>query len=123
VGLAVLVAAGLGVVALGIATANESVTYYLTPTEAVRSGSERDLRVGGLVADGSIEESRDGSSLVLSDGDTDMRVVFAGRLPDVIQEGQGAVVDGRWRMSGTFVGTAVVMQHSNEYRAPADEDD
>jgi cytochrome c-type biogenesis protein CcmE len=120
-GLAALVACCLGLAALGIIAATESVTYYLTPSEAVRE-TQRDqtLRVGGLVVEGSIVESSDTSSLLLSDGDTEMRVQYEGRLPDVIVEGQGAVVEGAWTLAGDFLGRDIVMRHSNEYRAPAD---
>lgn len=118
VGLGLLVVACTGVGVLGVIAANESVTYYLTPTEAVASPDRTGMRVGGLVVTGSIDETAEQSSLVITDGTTDLTVLYEGRVPDVILEGQGAVVEGRFTAGGDFVGTAIVMRHSNEYRAP-----
>lgn len=118
--LIVLLTACTALAAVGIIGANDAVTYYLTPSEAAAAEhSGRDVRIGGLVVDGSITVSADESSLVLTDGTTQMRVLYAGRLPDVVLEGQGAVVEGSWGSGGEFRGTSVVMRHSNEYRAPS----
>ncbi|RWZ67994.1 cytochrome c maturation protein CcmE [Labedella populi] len=115
----ILVASCVGLGALALTGANESVTFYLTPTEAIDAGRlDREVRVGGFVVEGSLDEGDSRSSLVLSDGESDMRVVYPGRLPDVIQEGQGAVVVGSWGADDVFLGTEIVMRHSNEYRAP-----
>ncbi|MDX2377256.1 cytochrome c maturation protein CcmE [Microbacterium sp. LRZ72] len=118
VGAAILLAACTALATIAIVAMEESVVYYLTPTEAVQEGqTDRDIRVGGLVVDGSMAEDAQRSTLSITDGDTDMTIAYAGRFPDMIREGEGAVVDGRW-VNGVFVGEEVLMRHSNEYRAP-----
>lgn len=117
----VLTAACAGLVAILGYAADDGLTYYRTPTEVVYTHTVDDdqtVRVGGLVVAGSVSEAAEGSRLLLSDGATDVEVLYPGRLPDVVREGQGAVVEGRWQSTGVLRGEQVVMRHSNEYRAP-----
>lgn len=115
------VCAALAAIAGTIAADDDGLVYYRTPTEVMYADSAatgETVRVGGLVVAGSVRESAESSSLVLTDGSTDVEVQYAGRMPDVVQEGQGAVVEGRWQSTGVLQAEEVVMRHSNEYRAP-----
>lgn len=119
--LAVLVASCLGLAGIGVWAAADGVTYYRTPTELLGGPADhRTVRVGGLVLTGSLVESVDGSVLDLSDGATRLPVRYAGRFPDVVREGQGAVVEGRLDAAGVFHAQTVVLRHSNEYEPPED---
>lgn len=98
----------------------DGMVYYRTPTEIVHNAamSTEPVRVGGLVIAGSIEQSDAESTLRLSDGATQITVVYQGRFPAVVQEGQGAVVEGTWRSDGVLLGEELLLRHSNEYQAP-----
>ncbi|MFC7402810.1 cytochrome c maturation protein CcmE [Citricoccus sp. GCM10030269] len=115
----VLAAACLGLVGLGVAAADDGISYYRTPSELVGTVEPGDgVRLGGMVVQGSVEEARTGSSLVMTDGALDVSVRYPGRFPDVVREGQGAVVDGTVGPDGTINAESIVLRHSNEYRAP-----
>lgn len=120
---AVLAAGVLSLAGLAItATDDDGLVYYRTPTEAVNGESPNgSVRIGGLVVPGSISESVDESTLLLTDGATQVEVRYPGQLPAVVQEGQGAVVEGSWGADGNLYGDEVLMRHSNEYTAPEDQ--
>ncbi|MCW4384779.1 cytochrome c maturation protein CcmE [Salinibacterium sp. SYSU T00001] len=118
--IAALVAASLGLGAVGLLANDGALIYYRTPTEAVAEGYGDGLvRVGGLVVVGSVREAVEESTLVITDGVTRVRVAYPGRFPDSVREGEGAVVEGRWTRSGVLLGEQLLFRHSNEYRPPS----
>ncbi len=54
----------------------------------------------------------------VTDGKTDIVVVFDGALPDLFREGQGVVAEGRLRADGVFVATSVLAKHDEKYMPP-----
>ena len=77
------------------------------------------IRIGGMVADGSV--SRDPESLKVAfdvtDFDNAVRVTYTGILPDLFREGQGVVVQGRVT-NGEFVASEVLAKHDENYMPP-----
>lgn len=118
----VLVTATAALTGIAGFAGEDGMIYYRTPTEMVDAPLQDDpVRVGGLVLPRSIDQSDVESRLLLSDGATDITVVYPGRFPAVVQEGQGAVVEGILRADGVLVGRELLLRHSNEYRAPTEE--
>ena len=117
----VVAVAGLGV--LSLSGMEESLVYYKTPTEVVQGppdASER-VRLGGLVVPGSVRRSGDTVHLVLTDGVNDVRVVHEGALPEIFEEGQGAVVEGHFDDRSRLVSDRLMVKHSNEYEPPGSD--
>lgn len=113
------VCASLGV--LAVRAADDGMVYYRTPTEVMSADRvEGSVRVGGLVVSGSVAESSTESTLLLTDGATQVEVNYPGRLPDIVREGEGAVVEGRWGPDGVLRAEELLLRHSNEYRSPQD---
>jgi cytochrome c-type biogenesis protein CcmE len=119
--LAVVVVAGVTLVALALS--RDTLTYYTTPTEVstVPGVAEGQVRLGGMVAPGSVERDGGGVRFLLTDGVHDVPVQTDAVPPDTFREGQGAIVEGRMGTDGTFAAEDVVVRHSNEYRPPGDE--
>jgi len=106
-GLAVLVASGL----------EGSLTYYRTPSEVVgQPQGASSVRVGGLVAPGSVHERGRMITFTLTDGVQDLRVVSEDQPAGTFREGQGAVVEGRMGTDGRFDAATVIVRHSNQYQ-------
>jgi cytochrome c-type biogenesis protein CcmE len=53
---------------------------------------------------------------VLTDGVSDVSVLYHGQPPGVFQQGQGAVVEGSFGSDRVFRSDFLVVKHSNEYR-------
>jgi cytochrome c-type biogenesis protein CcmE len=83
---------------------------------AAHTASGHRLRVGGLVQVGSVHPVPQGVRFVLTDGATDLPVLYHGDPPGVFQEGQGAVAEGTFGTDGLFRSDFLVVKHSNEYR-------
>jgi len=113
----VSVAAALAFFAMG-----ENMLYFFSPTQ-VKVGevpANRQIRVGGLVVDGSIR--RDEGSLTVEFDLTDnlqvITVHFDGILPDLFREGQGIVAIGQLNSIGIFDADEVLAKHDENYMPP-----
>jgi cytochrome c-type biogenesis protein CcmE len=114
-----LVGASLGWVAFS--GLKGSLVYYQTPTELLGLGSsavgER-VRLGGLVAPGSVR--RDGATVtfIVTDGTTRMTVVDTAGVPSLFRDGKGVVIEGFYGQDGVFHADTVLVKHNDTYRPP-----
>ena len=105
-----------GAFVLGVFAVNglqDNMVYYHTPSEVVASQGDR-VRLGGLVADGSIERTGGLLTFNVTDGVTEVPVQYDGTTTGVFREGQGAIVEGEI-VRGTFEADNLLVQHDNEY--------
>ena len=119
----VLVVAGVAVAAaLALKAFNKNILYYYTPSQ-VAAGQARPgqmFRMGGLVANGSVQ--REPGSMTVRFTLTDMQhsvpIVYTGILPDLFREGQGIVVHGAISADGKFTADDVLAKHDEKYMPP-----
>jgi cytochrome c-type biogenesis protein CcmE len=120
-----LVVAVTALAAIGLLAAaglDDSLVYYRSPSEASSlSAADGRVRLGGLVQGGSVVHDGDAVRFVLTDGVADVEVVHRGDPPGVFQEGQGALVEGTFGADGVFRSDLLIVKHSNEYEAPAED--
>jgi cytochrome c-type biogenesis protein CcmE len=119
-----LVAIGLIVAAVGIATAltvfalQQNMTYLFSPSEidAGKSPAESSFRLGGVVLENSLKRSSDSLKVdfVVTDRFHDMPVEYTGILPDLFREGQSIVATGKLQ-GHRFVATEVLAKHDETY--------
>jgi cytochrome c-type biogenesis protein CcmE len=121
-GILVLVGVVLLVVAyLAFSGIGNALVYYLTPTELMERGDGAygtQVRLGGLVKEGSISGPATDLTFVLTDGDTDITVHSTIAPTRSFREGSGAVVEGTLSDDGTFEATQVIVKHDENYVAP-----
>ena len=115
---------GLGMATLAGATAlvlvafNDNLVFFYSPSElrAKAVAPDRRVRIGGLVESQSVSHGPDGQvSFRVTDGATDLGVVYEGILPDLFREGQGVVAEGKLRPDGLFAATTVLAKHDERY--------
>jgi cytochrome c-type biogenesis protein CcmE len=113
-----------GMAALGGATAlvltafRSNLVFFYSPSElrAQAAGFDRRVRIGGLVEENSLARDPDGGTVFrVTDGKTDLSVVYHGVLPDLFRPGQGVVVEGRLRPNGVFAAAEVLAKHDERY--------
>ncbi len=115
-----------GLAALGVAAAlvlsalNSNVAFFFTPTQVAAGEAPKDraFRVGGMVRQGTLKRDQMTVSFVITDTAKDVPVAYTGILPDLFQEGKGAVVQGRFDGQGQFVATEVLAKHDENYMPP-----
>ena len=95
----------------------DTIVFFFSPTELMAEERRPDqrLRVGGLVADGSVV--RGTSETVrfdVTDGNATVLVSYTGVLPDLFREGQGVVAEGYFR-DGRFQAVEVLAKHDENY--------
>jgi cytochrome c-type biogenesis protein CcmE len=104
----------------------ENLVYYWGPTELKDAGEKAvgaTIRLGGLVADGSIRQGHGVSGVEFDVVDRQgglTHVKCSGVPPQMFRERIGVVVEGTMTREGHFQGNRLMVSHGNEYRAPTD---
>lgn len=107
------------------ATQNE-LNYYYSPIE-VKEGKaplNRSVRIGGLVAPGSLVKSTESIDVAfdIMDGKDRIRVTYNKMLPDLFREGQGVIATGILSDANTFTATEILAKHDEAYMPPEVKD-
>ena len=99
-----LLALGVGMFLLASATAlvlaafNDNLVFFYSPSDLAEKsiGPDRRIRIGGLVEPQSLRRRPDGHGVDfrVTDGKSNVAVVYDGVLPDLFREGQGVVAEG-----------------------------
>ena len=117
IGLAVLgLAAWLVFNALG-----NNMSYFYSPTEVVEKKAPEDhlFRLGGMVVNGSVERGKELTvRFAVTDTANIVNVEYTGILPDLFEEGQGVIAQGKLGDNGTFVASEVLAKHDENYMPP-----
>lgn len=115
IGLVLAAAAALVLFAL-----EEQIVFFRTPTEIAEGSVQPNItiRIGGLVAEGSVEKSDQTVRFTVSDGVNDVPVTYVGLLPDLFREGQGVVADGKLTPDGRFEAATILAKHDENYMPP-----
>jgi cytochrome c-type biogenesis protein CcmE len=119
-----LIAIGLIVAAVGIATAltvfalQQNMTYLFSPSEidAGKSPADASFRLGGVVLEHSLRRSPDSLTVdfVVTDRFHEMPVQYTGILPDLFREGQSIVATGKLQ-GNHFIAAEVLAKHDETY--------
>ena len=114
---AVVGAGGLAVSALG----DEAAFFYAPGDVAARRVPVgRAVRLGGMVAAGSIAREADGVTIGfrVTDGQGEVPVRFSGIAPDLFKERSGVVAEGRLLADGSFRADNLLAKHDERYMPP-----
>jgi cytochrome c-type biogenesis protein CcmE len=118
--LVVAVAAPILALAVGLTlyAMRDAVIFFYGPsqaeTEHVPPG--RLVRIGGLVAPGTVIRSADGMvRFSITDNVHAVPALYRGQLPDLFREGQGVVAQGVFDDAGVFQAHEVLAKHDEKY--------
>ncbi|MEO6696574.1 MAG: cytochrome c maturation protein CcmE [Gammaproteobacteria bacterium] len=121
--LVILVLLGVGTAAaLTLNAFRGNMVYFYGPSQlgAVEKVHERNLRLGGLVEQGSIKREDDGLTVhfMVTDTVKNVPVIYKGILPDLFREGQGVIAQGKLSQDGVFMASEVLAKHDENYMPP-----
>lgn len=119
--LLILLAVGVAA-ALTLNAFRGNLVFFYGPSqlEGVEKVHERNLRLGGLVEQGSVRREDDGLTVHfnVTDNVTSIPVTYKGILPDLFREGQGVVTQGKLNVGGQFMADEVLAKHDENYMPP-----
>jgi len=104
----------------GISGFQENKTYYVTVNELTQAQTaRRHIRVGGVVAQGSVAHHAGQMSFRLSQDTKSIPVTYVGTdtLPDTFKDGAQAIVDGDYLTSGEFRADKIQAKCASKYQA------
>jgi cytochrome c-type biogenesis protein CcmE len=109
-------------VGLGLTAFQKNLLFYFTPTQLLAGEAPEgsDVRMGGLVVNGSVKRQKDSLDVqfALTDTNNNVDVVYTGILPDLFREGQGIIAQGHLRGDKVFVAKEVLAKHDEKYMPP-----
>jgi cytochrome c-type biogenesis protein CcmE len=127
-----LLVAGGGLALVAFGNIGENLVYYWRPSEMLAQGEKAygpTIRLGGQVQPGSIQWNEQHTTLHFrvmdseKPGATNVLVRTTEVPPQMFRERIGVVVEGTFDKSQVFQGSRLMVNHSNEYRAPKTDDD
>ena len=91
------------------------IEFYKSPTQILELKDDKvRLRVGGLVVRNSVQRSGVDNFFVITDGTNEVKVQYAGVLPDLFAEGRGVIVRGKLK-NNVFIASQVLAKHDEKY--------
>ena len=99
-----------------------NINLFYSPSE-VASGeapTDRSIRVGGMVVEGSVTRARDKleTRFIVTDFASSVIVTYDGILPDLFAEGEGVVATGILGANGVVTASEVLAKHDENYMPP-----
>jgi cytochrome c-type biogenesis protein CcmE len=108
--------------AVAITALNDNMLYFVSPSDVYADAAPPDkrIRLGGLVAAGSVKRDPDSLAVafMVTDGRHEVPVSFEGILPDLFREGQGVIAHGHLDDTGHFHADEVLARHDETYMPP-----
>ena len=119
---ALAIVAGVGIaVALALAAIQQNMRYFYDASQ-INAGEAPvgvNIRVGGLVMDGSVRRNdHTDVEFDVTDLKQQVRIRYTGILPDLFREGQGIIAIGKLGADGIVVAEEVLAKHDENYMPP-----
>ena len=99
-----------------------NINLFFPPAEVAAGNAPvgTPIRVGGMVKEGSVQRSNDSLEIrfEVTDFQATVPVVYTGILPDLFDEGQGAVASGLLNEAGVLQASEVLAKHDENYMPP-----
>ena len=112
---AVIAALLSGGVFLVLSALQDNIVLFFTPSELTpEKMTARQLRIGGLVEEGSVQINGLEARFSITDSSAIVNVLYTGALPDLFREGQGIIAQGRFE-DNIFRAENVLAKHDETY--------
>lgn len=99
-----------------------NINLFYPPTDVVAglAPTDRTIRVGGMVVEGSVRRGSDDltTTFAVTDYEAEVTVTYTGILPDLFSEGEGVVASGQLGTDRVLVASEVLAKHDENYMPP-----
>lgn len=106
-----------------ISNFRDNIVFFYSPSELKTleiSKKHRQIRVGGLVLEGSIKKiDASTTEFTVTDLAEELKITYSGILPDLFREGQGAIAKGKFDVEkNQFFSSELLVKHDEKYMPP-----
>ena len=119
---ALALVAVIAAVLLAMSAMKDQAAFFYAPSDlkAADVAPGTAIRLGGMVAVGSVAKMPDGvtTRFVVTDNAAQTPVTYRGILPDLFRENSGVVAEGRVAADGSFVADTILAKHDERYMPP-----
>lgn len=99
-----------------------NTVYFFSPSDLSKLNEKPNglVRIGGLVKSDSIQEKQKNNiyTFVITDLTNDVYVEYKGILPNLFQEGKGAVIEGVLKDKKFLIAEKILAKHDENYMPP-----
>jgi cytochrome c-type biogenesis protein CcmE len=99
-----------------------NINLFYSPSEVAAGNApiDRQIRVGGMVVEGSVRRASDRleTRFDVTDFVHSVTVTYDGILPDLFAEGEGVVATGKLGANGVVTASEVLAKHDENYMPP-----
>ena len=99
-----------------------NINLFYSPSEVAAGNApiDRQIRVGGMVVEGSVRRASDRleTRFDVTDFVHSVTVTYDGILPDLFAEGEGVVATGKLGTNGVVTASEVLAKHDENYMPP-----
>jgi cytochrome c-type biogenesis protein CcmE len=115
----VLSSVTIGLIAYAL-RGNINLFYSPSQVAAGEAPIDRQIRVGGMVVEGSVQRASDRleTRFDVTDFVHSVTVTYDGILPDLFAEGEGVVATGKLGSNGVVTASEVLAKHDENYMPP-----
>lgn len=94
--------------------------YFFSPTDLKNINEIPNglIRVGGMIKIKSLSKKGNQYSFIVTDFKNEIMVNYTGIKPNLFEEGQGAVVEGKLNTRTNLVATKILAKHDENYMPP-----
>ncbi len=98
----------------------DNLVFFYTPTEIKTKALEtkHNIRIGGLVVDGSVVKKNDVLEFTITDLQNSIKLQYKGIVPNLFRDGQGIVAQGKIGQDGIFYANNLLAKHDEKYMPP-----
>ena len=109
----------IGLIAYAL-SGNINLFYSPSQVAAGEAPIDRQIRVGGMVVEGSVRRASDRleTRFDVTDFVHSVTVTYDGILPDLFAEGEGVVATGKLGANGVVTASEVLAKHDENYMPP-----
>tara|TARA_B100000965_G_scaffold235995_1_gene197706 strand:+ start:281 stop:703 length:423 start_codon:yes stop_codon:yes gene_type:complete len=102
----------------------ENVVYFMSPSDIKNSPEleTKKIRVGGMVKEKSIKISDSEINFIITDFKNELIVSFNGSVPNLFEEGKGAVIEGILQDRNYIKADKILAKHDENYMPPEVKD-
>ena len=102
----------------------DNVVYFMSPSEIKNSPEleTKKIRVGGMVKEKSIKITDSEINFIITDFKNELIVSFIGSVPNLFEEGKGAVIEGILQDRNYIKADKILAKHDENYMPPEVKD-